>query len=153
MKTYFLVAVVVAGITEWFKNFLPEKVKENNKAMAGIAAVFSVIVAVGYQFANKVINPNVVLSWQSITIFTVIVVGLTQTCYNVLVQTFKAVKAKLTEKAKVDPDEIANDLADKIIDGVTGEVQKTTSLRDANGNLPTSDRANIIADTVVEGKN
>lgn len=153
MKTYFLVAVVVAGITEWFKNFLPEKVKENNKAMAGIAAVFSVIAAVGYQFANKAINPNVVLSWQSITIFTVIVVGLTQTCYNVLVQTFKAVKTKLTEKAKVDPDEIANDLADKIIDGVTGEVQKTASLRDANGNLPTSDRANSIADTVVEGKN
>ena len=153
MKTYFLVAVVVAGITEWFKNFLPEKVKENNKAMAGIAAVFSVIAAVGYQFANKAINPHVVLSWQSITIFTVIVVGLTQTCYNVLVQTFKAVKTKLTEKAKVDPDEIANDLADKLIDGITSEVQKTTSLRDANGNLPTSDRANIIADTVVEGKN
>ncbi|MEE3415778.1 MAG: hypothetical protein VZR53_10470 [Prevotella sp.] len=153
MKTYFLVAVVVAGITEWFKNFLPEKVKENNKAMAGIAAAFSVIAAVGYQFANKAINPSVVLSWQSITIFTAIVVGLTQTCYNVLVQTFKAVKTKLTEKAKVDPDEIANDLADKIIDGVTGEVQKATSLRDANGNLPTSDRANTIADSVVEGKN
>jgi hypothetical protein len=153
VKTYFLVAVVVAGITEWFKNFLPEKVKENNKAMAGIAAAFSVIAAVGYQFANKAINPSVVLSWQSITIFTAIVVGLTQTCYNVLVQTFKAVKTKLTEKAKVDPDEIANDLADKIIDGVTGEVQKATSLRDANGNLPTSDRANTIADSVVEGKN
>jgi hypothetical protein len=121
--------------------------------MAGIAAVFSVIAAVGYQFANKAINPSVVLSWQSITIFTAIVVGLTQTCYNVLVQTFKAVKTKLTEKAKVDPDEIANDLADKIIDGVTGEVQKATSLRDANGNLPTSDRANTIADSVVEGKN
>ncbi len=122
MKTYFFVAVVVAGVTEWLKNFLPAKVVENNKAMAGIAGAMSVIGSLAYIFINKAINPDVALTWQNIIVFTVMVVGLVQVSYNVLVQTFKAVKTKLTQKAGVDPETAADEIADKVIEGITSEV-------------------------------
>lgn len=118
MKTYFLVAVVVAGVVEWLKNFLPEKVKTNSGVMAAIAAGLSVVGSIGYQFADKAIN-GTTLTWTSVIVFTVVVVGLTQTCYNVLVQTFKAIKTKLTEKVVQEPAEIADELADKIITEAT----------------------------------
>ena len=118
MKTYFFVAVVVAGVTEWLKNFLPAKVVENNKAMAGIAGAMSL----AYIFINKAINPDVALTWQNIVVFTAMVVGLVQVSYNVLVQTFKAVKTKLTQKAGVDPETAADEIADKVIEGITSEV-------------------------------
>lgn len=122
MKTYFFVAVVVAGVTEWLKNFLPAKVVENNKAMAGIAGAMSVVGSLAYIFINKAINPDVVLTWQNIVVFTAMVVGLVQVSYNVLVQTFKAVKTKLTQKAGVDPETAADEIADKVIEGITSEV-------------------------------
>jgi len=122
LKTYFFVAVVVAGVTEWLKNFLPAKVVENNKAMAGIAGAMSVIGSLAYIFINKAINPDVALTWQNIIVFTVMVVGLVQVSYNVLVQTFKAVKTKLTQKAGVDPETAADEIADKVIEGITSEV-------------------------------
>lgn len=122
MKTYFFVAVVVAGVTEWLKNFLPAKVVENNKAMAGIAGAMSVIGSLAYIFINKAINPDVALTWQNIVVFTAMVVGLVQVSYNVLVQTFKAVKTKLTQKVGVDPETAADEIADKVIEGITSEV-------------------------------
>jgi hypothetical protein len=122
LKTYFFVAVVVAGVTEWLKNFLPAKVVENNKAMAGIAGAMSVIGSLAYIFINKAINPDVALTWQNIVVFTAMVVGLVQVSYNVLVQTFKAVKTKLTQKAGVDPETAADEIADKVIEGITSEV-------------------------------
>jgi hypothetical protein len=122
LKTYFFVAVVVAGVTEWLKNFLPAKVVENNKAMAGIAGAMSVVGSLAYIFINKAINPDVALTWQNIVVFTAMVVGLVQVSYNVLVQTFKAVKTKLTQKAGVDPETAADEIADKVIEGITSEV-------------------------------
>lgn len=124
MNTYIIIAVVVAGVTEWLKNFLPEKVKENGGAMAAIAGAFSVIAAVCYTLLTKFLDPTVVLTWQSFVVPAVIVIGLTQTCYNVLVQTFKAVKVKLTEKSKMDPDAIADEIADKISTGISESIEK-----------------------------
>lgn len=118
---YFLVAVVACGITEWVKNFFPETVKENKKFLAGLAAGISVVSAVAYQFANKALNPEVILTWQSVVTFTALVVGLSQTCYTVLLSTFKSIKTKLTEKASgtdVDTDAIADEVINKVKEGL-----------------------------------
>lgn len=118
----FLIAVAIAGVTEWLKNLLPTKVKENKAVMAVIAAVIGVVGAVGYQFTTKAINPTAVLTWQTITAFTVIVVGLTQTAYSLLIQTFKSVVAKLKSKVEtpIDTEQKADEIADTIISKVEG---------------------------------
>lgn len=126
----FIIAVAVAGVTEWLKNLLPSKVKENNAVMAVIAGVISVCAAVGYQFANKVIDPTATLTWQSITVFTIIVVGLVQASYNLLLQTFKAIVTKLKSKVTTTTDvdakaeEIANTIISKAEEALT-EVAST----------------------------
>lgn len=119
----FVVAAASAGVTEWLKHFLPAKVKENDKLMAGIAGLISALGSVGFKFVDHAIN-RADISWYSITIFAVVVVGLTQTCYNLLVQTAKAIKKKLTEKVTVDPETVADDIADKVISGVEKELTK-----------------------------
>jgi hypothetical protein len=113
IKIYFLVAVIVSGATEWLKNFLPDKVKDNNKIMAGIAAVLSVAGSIVYLFMNKSLN-NTIVTWQTIVTFSGVVVGLTQSYYNVLVQTFKALKTKLTQKVTVDLESTVDSITDKI---------------------------------------
>ena len=119
----FIVAAASAGVTEWIKHFLPAKVKENDKLMAGIAGIISALGSIGFKFVDHVLNWSDI-SWYSIAIFTVVVVGLTQTCYNVLVQTAKAIKKKLTEKVNVDPETVADDIADKVISRVEKELTK-----------------------------
>ena len=125
----FIVAVAVAGVTEWLKNLLPSKVKENNALMAVIAGVISVCGAVGYQFANKAIDPSVTLTWQSITVFTVIVVGLVQASYNLLIQTFKAIVTKLKAKVSTttDVDAKAEEIADTIVSKVESAITEATT--------------------------
>lgn len=127
MKTFFIIAMAAAGVTDWLKNFIPAKVTENKAIMAVIAGVVSIIAGVGYQFANSYIN-HTDLVWQNVIVFTAIVVGLTQTSYTVLVKTFKAVKAKLTEKATVpiDSDALAEEVSSKLMEGVTNEISKVT---------------------------
>lgn len=117
-----IVSVAVAGFTEWFKNFLPENVKGNNGIMAAIAAGFSILGAVGYQFASKAIDPNIVLTWQGVVTFTVVVVGLVQTAYNLLIQTFRAVVTKLKAKTEtpIDPDKVS----DEIVDAIGGKLDE-----------------------------
>ena len=114
-KIAFIVAMCVAGITEWLKNLLPAKVKENSVAMAAIAAVIGA--AAG--FVTTFLAPEVFGTTVSIVtriIFAGGVVALTQTSYTLLFQTFKAVKAALTKKTTVDPESLAEEIADKIVE-------------------------------------
>ena len=114
-KIAFIVAMCVAGITEWLKNLLPAKVKENSVAMAAIAAVIGAAAGFGTTFlAPEVFGTTVSIITR--IIFAGGVVALTQTSYTLLFQTFKAVKAALTKKASVDPESLAEEIADKIVE-------------------------------------
>ena len=112
-KIAFIVAMCVAGITEWLKNLLPAKVKENSVAMAAIAAVIGAAAGFGTTFlASEIFGTTVSIVIR--IIFAGGVVALTQTSYTLLFQTFKAVKAVLTKKATFDPESLAEEIADKI---------------------------------------
>jgi hypothetical protein len=114
-KIAFIVAMCVAGITEWLKNLLPAKVKENSVAMAAIAAVIGAAAGFGTTFlAPEVFGTTVSIVTR--IIFAGGVVALTQTSYTLLFQTFKAVKAALTKKTTVDPESLAEEIADKIVE-------------------------------------
>ncbi len=114
-KIAFIVAMCVAGITEWLKNLLPAKGKENSIAMAAIAAVIGAAAGFGTTFlAPEVFGTTVSIVTR--IIFAGGVVALTQTSYTLLFQTFKAVKAALTKKASVDPESLAEEIADKIVE-------------------------------------
>lgn len=114
-KIAFIVAMCVAGITEWLKNLLPAKVKENSVAMAAIAAVIGAAAGIGTTFlAPEIFGTTVSIVTR--IIFAGGVVALTQTSYTLLFQTFKAVKAALTKKATVDPDALAEEIAGKIVE-------------------------------------
>ena len=111
-KIAFIVAMCVAGITEWLKNLLPAKVKENSIVMAAIAAIIGAVAGFGTTFLAPELFGTVTLVTR--IIFAGGVVALTQTSYTLLFQTFKAVKAALTKKAAVDPDALAEEIANKI---------------------------------------
>lgn len=113
-KIAFIVAMCVAGLTEWLKNLLPAKVKENNVVMASIAAVIAAAVGMGATF----VLPDIFYRFTILNriIFAGGVVALTQTSYTLLFQTFKAVKAALTKKIAVDPETLAEEIADKIVE-------------------------------------
>lgn len=114
-KIAFIVAMCVAGITEWLKNLLPAKVKENSVAMAAIAAVIGAAAGFGTTFlAPEIFGATVSIVTR--IIFAGGVVALTQTSYTLLFQTFKAVKTALTKKATVDPESLAEEIADKIVE-------------------------------------
>jgi hypothetical protein len=114
-KIAFIVAMCVAGITEWLKNLLPAKVKENSIVMAAIAAVIGAAAGFGTTFlAPEIFGATVSIVTR--IIFAGGVVALTQTSYTLLFQTFKAVKAALTKKASVDPESLAEEIADKIVE-------------------------------------
>lgn len=113
-KIAFIVAMCVAGLTEWLKNLLPAKVKENNVVMASIAAVIAAAVGMGATFVLPDIFYRVTILNR--IIFAGGVVALTQTSYTLLFQTFKAVKTALTKKMAVDPDSLAEEIANKIVE-------------------------------------
>lgn len=113
-KIAFIVAMCVAGLTEWLKNLLSAKVKENNVVMASIAAVIAAAVGMGATFVLPDIFYRVTILNR--IIFAGGVVALTQTSYTLLFQTFKAVKTALTKKMAVDPDSLAEEIANKIVE-------------------------------------
>lgn len=122
-KIAFIVAMCVAGITEWLKNLLPAKVKENSVAMAAIAAVIGAAAGFGTTFlAPEIFGATVSIVTR--IIFAGGVVALTQTSYTLLFQTFKAVKAALTKRATVDPESLAEEIADKITEEADKIVKK-----------------------------
>lgn len=86
---YFIIgfiSVVVVGIMEVVKKFLPENV--NAKVVSAISLVIGIILPIGYGIATKTAVLNIAMN-------TIGVVGLTQTSYNFVFKLFKALIEKL----------------------------------------------------------
>ena len=80
------ISVVVVGIMEVVKKFLPENV--NAKVVSAISLVIGILLPIGYGIATKTALLNIAMN-------TVGVVGLTQTSYNFVFKLFKALIEKL----------------------------------------------------------
>lgn len=86
---YFIIgfiSVVVVGIMEVVKKFLPENV--NAKVVSAISLVIGILLPIGYGIATKTALLNIAMN-------TIGVVGLTQTSYNFVFKLFKALIEKL----------------------------------------------------------
>ena len=80
------ISVVVVGIMEVVKKFLPENV--NAKVVSAISLVIGILLPIGYGIATKTAVLNIAMN-------TVGVVGLTQTSYNFVFKLFTALIEKL----------------------------------------------------------
>lgn len=80
------ISVVVVGIMEVVKKFLPENV--NAKVVSAISLIIGILLPIGYGIATKTALLNIAMN-------TVGVVGLTQTSYNFVFKLFKALIEKL----------------------------------------------------------
>lgn len=138
-KIMLMIAVATTGLIEYFKKLMPTKVTENKIALAGISGAISAVIGAGYVtlawFVNGIGLPLFITTNLLINYLLVIggLVGMVQVSYNVLLQTFKAVVAKLKAKATtptIDPeaasDEIVDAITDKITDAI-GQVVKEAS--------------------------
>ena len=117
LKIIFILAVAVTGLTDWLKNLLPGKVKDNKIFMSLIAGGISAVTGLVFVLLAKPFGFNVPLTWQNILIYVVGVVGLVQVSYTVLLQTFKGVVERLKSKApagSLSPDELTKIIEDKI---------------------------------------
>ena len=86
---YFVVgfiSIVVVGIMEAVKKFLPENV--NAKVTSAISLGLGILLPVGYGIVTKTAPLSIVM-------YAVGVVGLTQTSYNFVFKLFKALIEKL----------------------------------------------------------
>ena len=86
---YFVVgfiSIVVVGIMEVVKRFLPENV--NAKVTSAISLGLGILLPVGYGIVTKTAPLSIVM-------YAVGVVGLTQTSYNFVFKLFKALIEKL----------------------------------------------------------
>lgn len=117
LKIIFILAVAVTGLTDWLKNLLPGKVKDNKIFMSLIAGSISAVTGLVFVLLAKPFGFNVPLTWQNILIYVVGVVGLVQVSYTVLLQTFKGVVERLKSKTpagSLSPDELTKIIEDKI---------------------------------------
>ncbi len=117
LKIIFILAVAVIGLTDWLKNLLPGKVKDNKIFMSLIAGGISAVTGLVFVLLAKPFGFNVPLTWQNILIYVVGVVGLVQVSYTVLLQTFKGVVERLKSKTpagSLSPDELTKIIEDKI---------------------------------------
>ena len=106
-KIAFIVSMCVTGITEWLKKLLPAKVNENK-----VVVVSAAIVA----FVPGLVSVFTETGLVAKLLFVGSVVALTQTSYTLLFQTLKAVKTALTKKITIDPDSLAEEIADKVVE-------------------------------------
>lgn len=126
-KTIFIVSVGVVGLVEWLKNFLPEKLKDSKYGLAVVSGLISAAAGVGTCLViTKGFDTTELVKYASGTI------GLVQVNYNVLLQTFKAVVAKLKESGNaivengID-DEIAGLIEDKVSEVVKKALESGTA--------------------------
>lgn len=89
--TIAILSIIVVGLMEVVKNFLPENT--NAKVKSGISLVLALALPIVYGIAYKVDPFSIVAN-------TFGVVGLTQTSYNFVLKLFKAAIEKL--KANID---------------------------------------------------
>ena len=86
---YFVVgfiSIVVVGIMEVVKKFLPENV--NAKVTSAISLGLGILLPIGYGIVTKIAPLSIIM-------YAVGVVGLTQTSYNFVFKLFKALIEKL----------------------------------------------------------
>ena len=86
---YFVVgfiSIVVVGIMEVVKKFLPENV--NAKVTSAISLGLGILIPIGYGIMTKTAPLNIIM-------YAVGVVGLTQTSYNFVFKLFKTLIEKL----------------------------------------------------------
>ncbi len=135
-KIMLMIAVATTGLIEYFKKLMPAKVTESKVALAGISGAISAVVGAGYVtlawFVNGIGLPLFSTTSLLINYLIVIgaVVGMVQVSYNVLLQTFKAVVAKLKAKAvtpTIDPEAASDEIVDAITEKVTEEIGKVVS--------------------------
>ena len=128
-KVIFLLAVATTGFIEWLKKFLPAKVVESKVALASISGAISVAISVGFVFAAEpVFGLAVSKTVGNFIVYSFGTLSLVQVSYNVLLQTFKAIVAKLKAKVSVDgidTESVATEIADKIADEVVKAVEDT----------------------------
>ena len=115
MDYYFaigFISIVVIGIMEAVKKFLPENTSTKIKSVISLAIsfVFGILLSVG---------EGIIFKFNAITIITVAisVIGLTQTSYNFV---FKFLNI-LLEKMKLNT---SKELVDKVTDKATDETAK-----------------------------
>lgn len=80
------ISIVVVGIMEVVKRFLPENV--NAKVTSAISLGLGILLPIGYGIVTKTTPLSIVM-------YAVGVVGLTQTSYNFVFKLFKALIEKL----------------------------------------------------------
>ena len=80
------ISIVVVGIMEVVKKFLPENV--NAKITSAISLGLGILLPIGYGIITKTAPLNIIM-------YAVGVVGLTQTSYNFVFKLFKALIEKL----------------------------------------------------------
>ena len=86
---YFIIgfiSIVVVGIMEVVKRFLPENV--NAKVTSAISLGLGILLPIGYGIVTKIAPLSIIM-------YTVGVVGLTQTSYNFVFKLLKALIEKL----------------------------------------------------------
>lgn len=120
-NTIFIASVGVVGLVEWLKNFLPAKVNESKYGIPVISGVISAIIGAGvYYFFMRALGAKGAIVCIGGTI------GMVQVSYNVLLQTFKAVVAKLKEKSAAIKSGVEGSAisADEIVDAIEEKVSE-----------------------------
>lgn len=94
-KTIFIVSVGVVGLVEWLKSFLPAKLKDSKYGLPVISGLISAAAGV---CTCAVITGG--FDTTELVKYAGGTIGLVQVSYNVLLQTFKAIVAKLKERGE-----------------------------------------------------
>lgn len=124
----FIASVGVVGLVEWLKNILPAKIVESKFGVPVVSGVISAAVGVGAVALAPVLGFDIERNVVNFIIGAFGTVGLVQVSYNVLLQTFKAVVAKLKERSlsvkagaesnAPDADEIVGTIEEKVSEAV-----------------------------------
>lgn len=142
VKVILIISVFATGFIEYVKNFLPKNLKENKIFLTIFSGVISAATGVGSVFIAPVLGFNINPTITNILICGIGTVGTVQVSYEVLLKTFKAVVEKLKTKvsinATVDPDQLAEEIVDKVPETIESVLEKvplgTDDLKEALNN-------------------
>ena len=127
VNTIFIISVVVVGFVEWLKNILPAKIVESKYGVPVVSGIVSAVVGVGVVALSPTLGFGIERTIVNFIICVIGTVGTVQISYNVLLQTFKAVVAKLKSKytaPEIDPDKKSDEIVDAIESKVNEAVDK-----------------------------
>ena len=134
-KIVLMIAVATTGLIEMLKKVLPTKITESKVALTVVSGIVSTIVSASYVTIAWFLNGSGLplfsteILWVNYLIGVGGTVGLVQVSYNVLLQTFKAIKSKLTAKtveSSIDPDKVSDEVIEKLSEGILGLTKEMT---------------------------